>query len=317
MGVSLEVTSEDGRPVPRSSSCSAWAREQHVDPIGTAGTYAGLVLVEWTSRWPSDVSDVPLLAAAGSVLAAKGVRLQMVKPSTASTRPCVISFRQREGEWFSGFGRRVEQVDSHEVEALAVALGRGELPHDFTSEEVDVLVCTHGTRDACCGSAGTRLALDLSAQRDDAVRPRINVWRTSHLGGHRFAPTAIVMPEGTAWAYLDPETLWAIAQRTGDLNQILTAYRGCIGIGPREAQAVDRVAFHEAGWAWLSCRRRTVDQSGGRFTVEGVTPAGERLAWSAQVSDGRELPVPICRAPIAEAVKTEAELVVSAYARDD
>ena len=50
--------------------------------------------------------------------------------------------------------------------------------------------------DRCCGSLGTALAQELLAdplQLGDDVR----VWRTSHTGGHRFAPTALVLPQGT------------------------------------------------------------------------------------------------------------------------
>ena len=48
-----------------------------------------------------------------------------------------------------------------------------------------LLVCTHGGRDRCCGSDGTRLFQALFPP------PGVRVWRTSHTAGHRFAPTAI------------------------------------------------------------------------------------------------------------------------------
>jgi hypothetical protein len=38
-----------------------------------------------------------------------------------------------------------------------------------------------------------------------------HVWECSHLGGHRFAPTALVLPTGYAYGRLDPAT--AIAAR--------------------------------------------------------------------------------------------------------
>jgi hypothetical protein len=52
------------------------------------------------------------------------------------------------------------------------------------------LVCTHGKRDACCARLGTALHLALRA----AVGER--VLKTSHLGGHRFAPVVHTFPQG-------------------------------------------------------------------------------------------------------------------------
>ena len=60
--------------------------------------------------------------------------------------------------------------------------------HEVEAGARDILVCTHGARDACCGKFGYGFYVEmrgLAAVRGDGVR----VWRTSHLGGHRFAPT--------------------------------------------------------------------------------------------------------------------------------
>lgn len=57
-------------------------------------------------------------------------------------------------------------------------------PRSFSPElpSERLLVCTHGSRDRCCGQWGVRLARTLR----EAGAP---VWEVSHLGGHRFAPT--------------------------------------------------------------------------------------------------------------------------------
>lgn len=76
-----------------------------------------------------------------------------------------------------------------------------------------LLVCTNGRRDQCCAIKGRRVALDATeilADRPpaDPTRPvdhdRIAVWESSHLGGHRFAATGLVLPVGRAVARLDP-----------------------------------------------------------------------------------------------------------------
>lgn len=62
-----------------------------------------------------------------------------------------------------------------------------------------VLVCTHGQRDRCCAVAGAPVYSALDALDSTAVL------RASHLGGHRFAATAIVLPEGVMYGRLTPE----------------------------------------------------------------------------------------------------------------
>ncbi|HEY0637850.1 MAG TPA: sucrase ferredoxin [Pseudonocardiaceae bacterium] len=52
-----------------------------------------------------------------------------------------------------------------------------------------LLVCAHARRDRCCAIDGRALARGLADQGAD-------VWLCSHLGGHRFAPTAVVLPTG-------------------------------------------------------------------------------------------------------------------------
>lgn len=58
------------------------------------------------------------------------------------------------------------------------------------------LVCTNGRRDRCCAMLGRPLAAELAASGHTAV------WETTHLGGHRFSPTMLVLPYGYAYGRL-------------------------------------------------------------------------------------------------------------------
>jgi hypothetical protein len=65
-----------------------------------------------------------------------------------------------------------------------------------------LLVCTNAKRDQCCAVAGRALASWLA---EDARTPTEDVWETDHLGGHRFAPTALLLPSGYVYGRLqDP-----------------------------------------------------------------------------------------------------------------
>lgn len=62
-------------------------------------------------------------------------------------------------------------------------------------------VCTNGRRDACCA----RLGRPVAATVPDA-------WECTHLGGHRFAATALALPTGYVFGRLDPtsaQQVWA------------------------------------------------------------------------------------------------------------
>ncbi|MFC7615309.1 sucrase ferredoxin [Actinokineospora soli] len=60
-----------------------------------------------------------------------------------------------------------------------------------------LLVCTNGRRDVCCAVRGRPVAAELAAAHGDVV------WEATHLGGHRFAPTALLLPTGYAYAGVD------------------------------------------------------------------------------------------------------------------
>lgn len=55
------------------------------------------------------------------------------------------------------------------------------------------LVCTNGKRDRCCALLGRPLATELAASGSG------DVWEITHIGGHRFAPTLLVLPYGYAY----------------------------------------------------------------------------------------------------------------------
>lgn len=60
-------------------------------------------------------------------------------------------------------------------------------------------VCTNGQRDHCCA----RFGLPAYARLRERVGER--AWQTTHLGGHRFAPNVLVLPQGVLYGRVDPE----------------------------------------------------------------------------------------------------------------
>jgi hypothetical protein len=334
--------------------CSTVARQEGLDPLGTAGHYRGFLLVEWPLPWPSDLGEVEALGPLVEALAGTGVRLQGLVPARGHERR-VVFYRQPPGrDAFAGY-ERVERrtgPDGDAVVAEAVDLlsagpdtptgptdatdpagppgsvagsvglvagspgavaGTAEAANLASTVGGDLLICTHGRRDACCGKQGTALVMEVATDPDIAAAG-YRVSRTSHTGGHRFAPTAIVLPEGTIWAYLDAELVARLVLRQGEAADVLGHYRGSTGVGSPALQAIERAAFAEIGWDWLGWRRWGEDLGDGRVRVVGEAPDGSRCAWEASVTD-RSKPVPVCGQPIAAAVKQQREPVVVSLER--
>ena len=65
--------------------------------------------------------------------------------------------------------------------------------------EPHYFVCTNGQRDLCCA----RYGLPAYARLRELVGRR--VWQTTHVGGHRFAPNVVVLPQGVLYGRVRPE----------------------------------------------------------------------------------------------------------------
>jgi hypothetical protein len=61
------------------------------------------------------------------------------------------------------------------------------------------LVCTNSSRDACCALVGRPLVDDVGGL---ASAGGVTLLESSHLGGHRFAPTAMALPTGYVFGRL-------------------------------------------------------------------------------------------------------------------
>lgn len=282
--------------------CAVWARSEAVDPIGTAGCYAGFLLIEWPQPWPADLGEVPELSPLREVLAGAGIRLQAVVDATPShDRHRVILHRGSAdpGGWFRELSPVARTASRRSLVDTALALVES---GDGEPGGRDLLVCAHGRRDVCCGSRGTALAMSPASAR---LAGSVRVWRTSHTGGHRFAPTAFLLPEATSWAFLDDDALSRIIHRHGELDDLLARYRGCAGLPTPRAQVLDRFGFEQTGWSWLDHARRVSELADGRLRLDAVDRDGASIAWDVVVNQGRGIPIPVCGAPAEQAEKMQ------------
>jgi hypothetical protein len=116
------------------------------------------VLVEHPLPWPPDIADDPALAELQSVAAAavpgRSVRLQAAAVEPAALLCRVVVFAAGDGP-FSGYGRVERSARPEELADVVAKLVASPPPPAPAGVVTDVLICTHGSRDACCGSLGT------------------------------------------------------------------------------------------------------------------------------------------------------------------
>lgn len=285
--------------------CATWTAAQGVDPIGSATRFDRLVTVEVPQPWPSDVADMDWIA---PLRVPEGTRVQAIVAEVGRLDGSVLLTR-----WERADGARLRGIDwsvpASEVPAALAELIAGGHPRGHPGGAVsdappELLICGHGTRDRCCGGAGTRLAVEARA-----ALPDVRVRRTSHLGGHRFAPTALSLPDGRMWAFLDAEVLTAIAARTMPPGEAREFYRGNVALDPW-AQVVEGAVLAESGWGAVD-----FDELDASTEIEGDRASVE-LSWTAGgVTDGRtgaveivaRYPVLQCGLPPADATKDSPE----------
>jgi hypothetical protein len=156
--------------------------------------------VEHQGAWPRAVGSHPdpSLAAFTAQAEAGGWRLLLVRrPGRRCDDPAGPS-RVYLTDTAPGTARTTVLTVAGPAELADVPLpGPGEPPPGDAVPDPLLLVCTHGRRDRCCALDGRALAMALTGVDE------LDVWECTHLGGHRFAPTALVLPTGYAYGRLD------------------------------------------------------------------------------------------------------------------
>ncbi|SOE10690.1 hypothetical protein SAMN06272775_1714 [Streptomyces sp. 2323.1] len=185
------------------STCATASRESAESLTATAATARTWLLIEQTGPWGAQaLTNSHLDPDVGRALEAAtegtGVRVALIR-RPGRHADCHGTSRRRMFLAHTAPGRtwiRTTTVTDPRA-ALGLdftALGAGEhhnLWEPYISEPL-VLVCTNGKRDRCCALLGRPLAAELAAGGTEA-------WEVTHIGGHRFSPTLVVLPYGYAY----------------------------------------------------------------------------------------------------------------------
>ena len=279
---------------PAVRGCAALSRAAGEPLAGTAPAMRRVVAVEHVGIWPPRVAEHPDEAVAGLAgrLRSEGVTLVLIR------RP----------------GRRGRETDDERAVFVAdLEPGRPEVvrstvrgPDDLDSVSFDLtgtepvtdpllLVCAHGRRDVCCAVRGRALAAAVAE-----AEPSGGVWECTHLGGHRFAPTALVLPTGYAYGRLDAATAVA-ARKAAGLGEVeVTDCRGHVGMGP-VAQVAEIAVREHTGIRDVAGLVVTPPSAGGEDGpghVEVQDRHGRRWAVDVRMDTGAGPRPPSCGAAI-------------------
>ena len=296
--------------------CSAISKSNNEDPGGTAPTWDRCLVLELAEPWEDEVAQSrhlpPAVLETLDRLEKQGhaTRLQCVVPDTeysAEGRTRVMLYTRSESG-LATFRKDEFHVPEEKTGPLVKALlesldGVGEFGQyrQDTSGIRDIMVCTHGRHDVCCATFGNpiyQLLRHTHARNGDG---NLRVWRISHLGGHRFAPNLLDMPEGRNWVRIGAEDIGPLLYRDRPASELKQLYRGLVALASPFEQAAEREIFMREGWMWtsrhVSGQLLTVDEGGQRATVriDYSDPGGDQAgAYEATVQVRGTVPKVAC-----------------------
>jgi (2Fe-2S) ferredoxin len=158
-----------------------------------------------------------------------------------------------------------------------------------------VFVCVHANRDVRCGEWGP-LLYEALAQEVEAQGAIAHLHRTSHIGGHAFAATCIVYPQGIWYGNLRPENAARLVDQHLNRERLLPEhYRGRLGASScqqvAEAQAARvlikaypdyeslTVEVEEVKGQATATARAVVPGAGGYVTISAAFKLSCPVVW--------------------------------------
>ncbi len=254
-----------------SELCSMRSREVGEPIAGTAAEVAVWIVLEHRASWGANaIAESSLPDAVKARLEAwqaelPGARVQLARRQGRVDGPLRlwIGVSDLGGARLSEHALgRVEELLQLDVPAAVQALRAGR-PVDgaVTPMHPLVLVCTNGRRDVCCSKLGAPVAQAL------AEHEGLEVWQTTHLGGHRFAATLVQLPEGICYGRIEPHEAPALAQamREGLVHR-LDRLRGRTAL-PEAAQAAEALWRERTGQRALAALAHVELRTEGTTTI--------------------------------------------------
>ena len=192
----------------RDARCAVLTRASDEPVAGTAPLAPRWVCLEHRGSWPQDITRHPDPAVAEFARRAAAVDLRLLLIRRHGRRLADAPAQVVLADSASGTATTRTVTGPDELAELPLPGPGQPLPGTPLADPL-LLVCTHGRRDRCCALDGRALTAALAAADEPGV------WECSHLGGHRFAPTALVLPTGYLYGNLDLASAIAARKAAG------------------------------------------------------------------------------------------------------
>jgi hypothetical protein len=221
--------------VPAASQgggCSADNRGASI--VGSAPVENAYLILELAKPWPKKVKAQGAIAEFKPLL--KGSKEEVKLLATPRIdwlplcqRPWALLVRWKDGQAL------IQELPGH-PEEIKAALDGAPSGHSYPL----YLVCTHGTRDRCCGTLG------FPVYRTLVEKSSRKVLQVSHLGGHRFAPVVLALPEWRFFGHMDTTTCLDLDAALAEGRAYLPGFRGH-GRLPEELQPIEAKLWEDHG----------------------------------------------------------------------
>jgi hypothetical protein len=278
--------------------CADHSREIQEDVIGSATNHQTYILVECPTPWVSEAFNSKWVPDNLRILVADVKRaklsihfLLIANDETHREEQTTLLIYQQEKGLSNGYRKQEFKLPNIEQVAGVVRkwLTGVSLDDEIASNPTrDILVCTHGSHDQCCAKYGNPFYFHAQNTIFDLQLNHLRIWRSSHFGGHRFAPTAIDFPQGRYYGVLDQDTFKSILTQTGDIECLNKVYRGW-GILPNPLQILERELMLHLGWDWFNYKvtGKILEKSLDNQTILGELsfeqPSGTLYTYQAKL----------------------------------
>jgi hypothetical protein len=278
--------------------CADHSREIQEDVIGSATNHQTYILVECPTPWVSEafnskwVPDNLRILVADVKRAKLSIHFLLIANDETHREEQTTLLIYQQGKGLSN-GYRKQEFKLPNIEQVAGVV-RKWLTGVSVDDEIasnptrDILVCTHGSHDQCCAKYGNPFYFHAQNTIFDLQLNHLRIWRSSHFGGHRFAPTAIDFPQGRYYGVLDQDTFKSILTQTGNIECLNKVYRGW-GILPNPLQILERELMLRLGWDWFNYKvtGKILEKSLDNQTILGELsfeqPSGTLYTYQAKL----------------------------------
>lgn len=277
-------------------SCSDGSLLAAEQLMGSAPEATAWVALEQSGPWgakafTSSHLDPDLGRSIEQTAAAHGVRPALVRRpgrhadehADADARHVLVAHTHPRDPWLLE-GTLAHPGDLLALDWVALAAGdveavRRSLPTLSRSARTHLLVCTNAKRDACCAVKGRPVALGAAAARPGQV------WEVTHTSGHRFAPTAVLLPAGTLHGRLDVSSATELLRAAERGATVLEGSRGR-STWPGPAQVAELAVREQHGVVGLHDLEVVEHEATGEHSWRTVVGHSDGRSWQV-LTDSR------------------------------